>query len=185
MTADDRALLRPVPALRLCALVSLLLACGALAGGAQAQSLASKAKASGGVDAPRVVEGRTNRCTTASGVAAYFNVPDASDSAPPRGPSSRNGSGGPASAAGFPRVDPATQRSRDDMRRRVLGDELASEEKLLAEARAAYGAGAPAVLPDEQAHPQKYADRVARLRQAVQLHERNVEALRKELGGAR
>ena len=45
--------------------------------------------------------------------------------------------------AGFPKVDPETQRSRDDMRRKVLGDELAAEEKLLADARASYANGAP------------------------------------------
>jgi hypothetical protein len=71
------------------------------------------------------------------------------------------------------------------MRRKVLGDELASEEKLLAEARAAYANGAPPASADEQANPQKYADRIAKLRQAVALHERNVDALRKELAIAR
>jgi hypothetical protein len=37
-------------------------------------------------------------------------------------------------------------------------------------------------LPEEKSQPQRYADRIARLRQTVQLHERNVEALRRELG---
>jgi hypothetical protein len=84
--------------------------------------------------------------------------------------------------AGFPKVDAETQRTRDDMRRKVLSDELAAEEKLLAEARKDYNAGAPTPLPEEQANAAKYQDRIARLRQAVQLHERNVEALKKELG---
>ena len=68
------------------------------------------------------------------------------------------------------------------MRRKVLQDELVAEERLLLEARGAYNNGAPTALPEEQAQPQRYAERIARLRQAVQLHERNVEALRKELG---
>ena len=68
-----------------------------------------------------------------------------------------------ATPPGFPRVEPETQRSRDEMRRKVLGDELASEEKLLAEARDAYGNGAPSPMPDE----------------------RNVEALRKEIATTR
>ena len=57
-----------------------------------------------------------------------------------------SGSNGKASAtpSSFPRVEPETQKSRDEMRRKVLTDELSSEEKLLAEARDAYGNGAPA-----------------------------------------
>ena len=42
------------------------------------------------------------------------------------------------------------------MRRKVLADELAAEEKLLAEARVAYADGAPAPLPEEQADAEKY-----------------------------
>src|SRR5215467_3394801 len=90
-----------------------------------------------------------------------------------------------ASPASFPKVDTDTQKSRDDLRRRVLNDELATEEKLLAEARAAYGDGAPKPLPEEQSDAQKYADRLARMRQAVSLHEKNIEALRKELAALR
>jgi hypothetical protein len=98
----------------------------------------------------------------------------------------RGGAGKSApSPAGFPRVDVDTQKGRDDVRRRVLTDELATEEKLLAEARAAYGDGAPPPLPEEQTSAQKYADRLAKLRQGVSLHEKNVEALRKELAALR
>ena len=87
--------------------------------------------------------------------------------------------------AGFPRVDADTQRTRDDMRRKVLTDELSAEEKLLAEARKDYNSGAPTPLPEEQSNAARYQERIARLRQAVQLHERNVEALKKELGSAK
>jgi hypothetical protein len=86
------------------------------------------------------------------------------------------------SPAGFPKVDADTQRTRDDMRRKVLADELGAEEKLLAEARATYANGAPVPLPEEQGNAEKYRERIARLRQSMQLHERNIEALRKELG---
>jgi hypothetical protein len=87
--------------------------------------------------------------------------------------------------AGFPKVDADTQRSRDDMRRKVLSDELTAEEKLLVEARTAYNNGAPVPQPEEQANAAKYQERIARLRQSVQLHERNIEALKKELGATR
>ena len=82
----------------------------------------------------------------------------------------------------FPRVDSGTQKGRDEVRRKVLGEELAAEEQLLVESRAAYANGAPAPLPEEQSNAEKYRERIARYRQAVQLHERNIEALRKELG---
>ena len=87
--------------------------------------------------------------------------------------------------ASFPRVEASTQKSRDEMRRKVLDDELASEEKLLDEARRAYGNGAPPPLQGEQNDAEKYRQRIARLRQAVQVHERNVEALRKEIATTR
>jgi hypothetical protein len=95
-----------------------------------------------------------------------------------RGDRSAKGSPTPA---GFPKIDTDTQRARDGLRRKVLADELDTEEKLLVEARAAYGDGAPPPLADEQKDAQKYANRLAKLRQAVGLHEKNIEALRKEL----
>ena len=67
----------------------------------------------------------------------------------------------------------------------MLQDELAAEEKLLGEARAAYANGAPPPLPEERADGKRYAERIARMRQSVQLHERNVEALRTELATQR
>ena len=96
-----------------------------------------------------------------------------------------NGGTRTATPGGFPRVEPEAQRSRDELRRKVLADELTSEEKLLHEARNAYGSGAPLPLAEEQNDAEKYRQRIGRLRQAVQLHERNVEALRKELAAVR
>ena len=160
-----------------------------LPAGVAAATLTEKAKESGCVNKPVVVEGTTYKCYTASGAFSYFNVPDASPHGPEpasrRVPASAGATAGPPPSSGFPRVDPATQRSRDDMRRKVLGDELATEERLLADARTAYGNGAPPPLPEEQSNADKYRQRIARLRQAVELHERNVEALRKELGNTR
>src|SRR3979409_2662789 len=48
---------------------------------------------------------------------------------------------GTPTPAGFPRVDADTQRTRDALRRKVLSDELDTEDKLLVESRAAYGDG--------------------------------------------
>ncbi|HLW12504.1 MAG TPA: DUF4124 domain-containing protein [Casimicrobiaceae bacterium] len=98
-----------------------------------------------------------------------------------------SGGNGKASAtpSSFPRVEPETQKSRDEMRRKVLTDELSSEEKLLAEARDAYGNGAPPPLSVEKNDAEKYRQRIARLRQNVQVHERNIEALHKEIATTR
>ena len=170
--------------------VPVILALALAAAGASAQTLSSKTKESGCVDKPKVVVGSTYRCTTASGFSAYFNVPEPGDErpAPPRRVGNGTSPVQPAASApapsppGLPRVDAATQKGRDELRRKVLQDELAAEEKLLGESRTAFANGAPAASADEQNNPQRYADRIAKLRQAVQLHERNVEALRRELG---
>jgi hypothetical protein len=76
----------------------------------------------------------------------------------------------PGTPADFPRVDPATQRVRDDERRRILDSELASEDKALAEAKRQF-----AEVQAAGANPTQARDRVA-------LHERNLQALRKEIG---
>jgi hypothetical protein len=120
---------------------------------------------------------------TVTGDPSYFNVPGAPPADPPDANARR--SVAVPSPAGFPKVDPATQKSRDDVRRKVLGDELATEERLLTEARAAYADGAPPALPEERANVDKYRERIARLRQAVGVHEKNVEALKKELASTR
>jgi hypothetical protein len=108
---------------------------------------------------------------------------DIADDAPR--PKAGSGAAKSPTPTGFPRVEPEAQKSRDELRRKVLADELASEEKLLAEARTAYDNGAPVPLAEEQSDAEKYRQRIARLRQAVQLHERNIEALRKELAAVR
>jgi len=155
-----------------------------------AATLTEKARESGCVNKPVVVEGTTYKCYTASGAFSYFNVPDGAPRAPEpasrRVPSQPSSSvAAPPAPSGFPRIDAATQRGRDDVRRKILGDELAAEERLLADARAAYGNGAPTPLPEEQANADKYRQRIARLREAVELHERNIDALRKELGNTK
>lgn len=83
------------------------------------------------------------------------------------------------------RVDPNQQRNRDDIRRRVLTNELEMEEKLLAEARAAYNGGNIPTQANEPVNSPAYLERRARLQQAVALHEKNVAAIRQELSNLR
>jgi hypothetical protein len=147
---------------------------------AMAVTLAEKAKESGCVNKPMWLAGDTYRCATQSGAFSYFNVPGNNGSPPPSSASTSSSPKAPTPAA-FPRVDPETQKGRDGVRRKVLADELSSEEKLLAESRLAYADGAPAPLPEEKADAEKYRLRIARLKQSVSVHEKNVEALKKEL----
>lgn len=159
---------------------------------AHAAALADRVREMQCTSRPQQVAGTgLYKCQTSSAT-AFFSVEggNAASAASP-GPSPRPASGvaavpsPPRASNGFPRVDPETQKGRDDVRRRVLQDELAAEEKLLAEARTGYADGAPAPLPEERANADKYRERIARLRQTVLLHERNVEALRKEIAGLR
>jgi hypothetical protein len=167
---------RSTAALARCA--GAIAACTLLAPIAGAASLAAKAQESGCASKPILVEGNMYKCTTKSGYSAYFNVPNLE-------PGQRGSAASAATPPGFPKVDSKTQKGRDDVRRKVLTEELATEEKLLADAQRAYANGAPTPLPEEREIPQKYADRVYKLRQVVSLHEKNIEALKKELGATR
>jgi hypothetical protein len=151
--------------------------------GVLAVTLAEKAKESGCANKPTAVGGSTYRCVTDSGAFSYFNVPGAVETRIPD-VAAPKASATPTPPS-FQRVDPATQKGRDDVRRKVLGEELATEEQLLSEARLAYANGAPAPLPEEQSNAEKYRERIARYRQSMQLHERNIEALKKELGNTK
>src|SRR5574340_1200344 len=84
----------------------------------------------------------------------------------------------------FPRVDNETQKKRDDTRRTILEQELGAEQKLLEEARKNLAEGEATRLGGERNY-QKYLDRVQGLKDSVTLHEKNIDALNKELAGVR
>lgn len=98
-------------------------------------------------------------------------------------------------------IDPNTQRGRDDTRRRILEDELRQEERTLQEARdrlreeqqnptliAAVRVAqqaqepTPAQQAEMRAAIERASGRIRGLQATVTEHEKNVEALRKELG---
>ncbi len=92
-----------------------------------------------------------------------------------------------SSPSDFPRVDNTTQRNRDDTRRKILGDELATEDKLLAGARHNLRAGeeSPEVSVGQDGkttrNVAKYEEKIKSLQGQVMLHEKNIEALKAEL----
>ena len=69
------------------------------------------------------------------------------------------------SPANFPKVDEATQRTRDQGRRGILNEEMSHEQSLLADARKQLTAA-----PND-----------AKLKDNVTFHEKNIEALQKEM----
>src|SRR5215831_5408555 len=94
-----------------------------LVGQANAATLAAKEKAEGCKGRATMVQG-TNlyKCQTQGGM-HYFNLEA------PSGGSGAAAGRASATPQGFPKVDAATQKSRDSVRRKVLTDELSVEEK--------------------------------------------------------
>jgi hypothetical protein len=88
---------------------------------------------------------------------------------------------------GFPRVNSETQNRRDDTRRKILEDELATEQKALEEARTNLKEGQdnPEVYKNASGQTfrnvAKYEEKVNALQEEVSAHEKNVEALQAEL----
>jgi hypothetical protein len=78
-------------------------------------------------------------------------------------------------AANFPRVDAATQKDRDGTRKQILESELAAEEKALAEARAELR---------KLAESPKGSIIGSASQERVQMHEKNIEALKTELANS-
>lgn len=85
-----------------------------------------------------------------------------------------------ATPPNFPRVDRETQRSRDDSRRKILADELATEEKGLLEAKSKLTEQESVRHGDEKNY-QRVLDRLKPYQEAVERHERNVAALKREM----
>ena len=89
----------------------------------------------------------------------------------------------------FPRVEENTQKARDTDRRKILEQEQATEQKSLDEAKKKL-AEAEIAQPQERMqgggiNQAKVQERTQPLKDQVQLHERNLEAIRKELQNLR
>ena len=87
----------------------------------------------------------------------------------------------------FPRVNAETQTKRDDTRRKILDDELATEQKALEEARLKLKEGQENPEVHKGANGQtyrdvaKYEEKINTLQDEVGSHEKNVEAIKTEL----
>lgn len=84
----------------------------------------------------------------------------------------------------FPKVDGNTQRRRDDERRRILENELTAEQQSLDEARKKLAAQ-ESIRAGNESNYQRYLDRVQPYRETVDNHERNIDAIQRELDNMR
>ncbi len=158
----------------------LWLACAALA-------------AAAGVSSAQSQQGTVWKCVEADGRPHYTNIKKATEGkqctvvtkevsvVPPPPAPTRSAE---KSASGFPKVDKDTQKARDQSRRRILEDELATEEKSLVDAKAKL-AEQEAVRYGDEKNYQRVLDRLKPYQDAVERHERNVSALKRELAGLR
>jgi len=86
-----------------------------------------------------------------------------------------------SSPADFPKVDSNTQKSRDNDRRQILLDEMRNEEQKLAALRRDFNNGEPERRGDERNYA-KYQDRVVTMKDELGRTEKNIDALKREIG---
>ena len=106
---------------------------------------------------------------------AVVSGPESSMPSPPPRAKPVGASANP-SPAGFPRVQEDTQRARDTDRRHILDQELAGEQRNLEQARKDLS---------EQEALRGSPERMAPYRDRVAQHERNIQAIQKELSNLR
>lgn len=81
----------------------------------------------------------------------------------------------------FPRVDGVVQKARDNDRRQILLDEMRTEESKLSELKKEFNGGEPERRGDERNYA-KYQDRVASMKDELGRTEKNIDALKREIG---
>lgn len=137
------------------------------------------------------------KCTDADGRVTYSNVPTKSCrkivlepmmNVPSVAKTSNKAVAAPSN--NFPKVDDKTQKSRDGDRRRILETELAAEQKNAEQAKKELAEQEGIVLPSERMQGGaisggKVQERLQPFKDKLALHERNIEAIRKEIGNLR
>jgi hypothetical protein len=145
--------------------------------------------------APLTVQADIYKSVDADGHVTYSSTPSKGSKRLDIGPASRAAPAESAprrrnadsAAESFPRVDRATQQNRDDVRRKILQEELATEQKLLVEARSNLKDGEenPEVFRGKDGktyrNVAKYDAKIRDLTEEIELHQRNIEALQTEL----
>lgn len=133
------------------------------------------------------------KCTDAAGHVTYSNVASKGCTKLNLEPISTIPTAKPAAKsptpAGFPRVEENAQKARDTDRRKILDQEQAAEQASLEAARKRLAEAEVPQPEDRNAggsiNQGKLQERTQPLRDQIQLHERNLEAIRKELQNLR
>ena len=140
--------------------------------------------------------GQTCKYQDVDGHIIYANVPirDAkklmcfgSDNATPNAPSGDHPRSILPTPPNFPRVDASTQKQRDNKRLQILGEELGNEKKALEQAKQAYAEGEsnPEIYRAKDGKTMrnmgKYTEKMQSLQSNIDLHEKNIQLLEKEL----
>jgi hypothetical protein len=73
------------------------------------------------------------------------------------------------------------QHQRDELARSIVSTELEQARQRHTQLVQEYRQGEPARTPEEMHHPQKYQERVARLRAALERSQRDIDSLQREL----
>jgi hypothetical protein len=84
---------------------------------------------------------------------------------------------------GFPRESPAAQASAKERQREILEKELAAEQALLAKAKQEL-ADQESIRNGDERNYARVQERLQTYKDTVDLHEKNVEALKRELGNS-
>ncbi|GAA4014396.1 DUF4124 domain-containing protein [Actimicrobium antarcticum] len=101
---------------------------------------------------------------------------------PKRSPGAQTASAKPTNSPGdFPKIESSAQKARDNDRRQILLDETKAEETKLANLKRDYNGGEPERQGDERNYA-KYQERVATMKEEIGRTEKNVDALKRELG---
>lgn len=98
--------------------------------------------------------------------------------APPPGPPAKSAATTPP--PNFPRVDTATQKSRDEGRRNILRNELVAEQKMIKDAQQTL-TEQEQLRSGEERNFAKVGERLQPYKDKVDQHQKNIEALQKEL----
>lgn len=86
-----------------------------------------------------------------------------------------------ASPPGFPKIDSEIQKARDNDRMQILLNEMKTEENKLAELKKEFKNGEPDRQGNERNYA-KYQERVAVMKEDINRAEKNIEALKREIG---
>jgi hypothetical protein len=132
---------------------------------------------------------QTCKYVDSEGRVTYSNVPvknarKVSCFEPPRVPQQTSKGEKETAAPVKPRVDPETQRQRDDGRRGILEAELRAEEERLEQARRAL-AEQESIRTGDERNYQRVLERLKPYQDAVAQAEKNVAALKQELANLR